>query len=118
MPSLEMQDLAYYLSLNSIDAYVTETSPGNFALGYVHDDTFIVRYIGRAEENLREELKTYIDSTYQHFKFSYAPSSEEAFAKECRLYHRFGGSKKLHNLTHPSRDNHLDWRCPVCSIYD
>lgn len=118
MPSLEMEDLAYYFSDTSIDQYVTEIRPGNFALGYVHDDVFIVRYIGRADENLRDELKLFIGNTYQRFKFSYALSSQEAFEKECNIYHRFGGSKKLHNLTHPSRGNHTDWKCPVCGIYD
>lgn len=117
MVSLEMDDLAYYFNDTSIDEYV-KACPGTFALGYVHDDIFVVRYIGRSEKNLQDDLKSYIGNTYQRFKFSYALSPQEAFEKECYIYHRFGGSKKLHNLTHPARGNHCDWKCPVCSIYD
>lgn len=119
MPTLEMEDLAYHFSDSSIDQYVTQTGPGNFALGYVHDDIFVVRYVGRSEEDLKTELKSHLcGSTYQRFKFSYACSPQEAFVKECHNYHSFGGSKKLHNLTHPARGNNLSWKCPICSIYD
>lgn len=118
MPSLEMEDLAYYFNDTSIDEYVTESRPGNYALGYVHDDIFIVRYVGRSEHDLKDELKSHIGSPYQRFKFSYSLTPQDAFEKECRVYHRFGGNKKLHNLTHPNRGSHFDWKCPVCSIYD
>lgn len=118
MLALDMENLAYCFSASSIEEYVTENRPGNFALGFVCDDVFIVRYIGRAEENLRDKLKSYLGDAYQYFKFSYALSSREAFEKECKIYHRFGGCKKLHNLIHPSRGNHMDWKCPVCNIYE
>jgi hypothetical protein len=35
--------------------------------------------------------------------YSYAPSAEEAFAKECRNYDDFGGSRRLDNAGPPAR---------------
>jgi hypothetical protein len=43
------------------------------------------------------------DSSYTRFAYSYAPSAEEAFAKEWRNYDEFGGSDGLDNATPPSR---------------
>lgn len=38
----------YELTTAKIDAVVTRTSPGNYALGYVNsENTFIVQYVGR-----------------------------------------------------------------------
>jgi hypothetical protein len=36
-----------------------------------------------------------VDSSYTHFAFSYAPSAEAAFAKECRNYDDFVGNAGL-----------------------
>jgi hypothetical protein len=44
-----------------------------------------------------------VDSSYTRFAYSYAPSAEEAFAKEWRNYDDFGGSDGLDNATPPSR---------------
>lgn len=44
-----------------------------------------------------------VDSSYTRFAYSYAPSAEEAFAKEWRNYDEFGGSVGLDNATPPSR---------------
>jgi hypothetical protein len=41
------------------------------------------------------------ESSYTHFAYSYAHSSEEAYAKECRNYDAFGGSHGLDNETQP-----------------
>jgi hypothetical protein len=42
-----------------------------------------------------------VDSRYTRFAYSYAPSAEAAFEKECRNYHDFGGSDALDNEVHP-----------------
>ena len=44
-----------------------------------------------------------VDSSYTRFAYSYAPSAEEAFAKEWRNYDDFGGSDGLDNAMPPSR---------------
>jgi hypothetical protein len=41
------------------------------------------------------------DDRYTHFAYSYAPSAEAAFAKECRNYDDFGGYGGLDNSAHP-----------------
>jgi hypothetical protein len=45
-----------------------------------------------------------VDSSYTRFAYSYAPSSEAAFEKECRNYHDFGGSDGLDNEGPPLTD--------------
>ena len=42
------------------------------------------------------------ESSYTHFAYSYAPSAEAAFEKECRNYDDFGGSGGLDNEAPPS----------------
>jgi len=44
------------------------------------------------------------DSGYTHFAYSYAPSAEAAFEKECRNYDDFGGSRELDNEAPPSHE--------------
>jgi len=44
--------------------------------------------------------------------FSYAESVKDAFEKECRDYHEFGGSDKLDNEEHPKCPDGMDWKCP------
>jgi hypothetical protein len=43
-----------------------------------------------------------LDSSYTHFAYSYAPSAEAAFEKECRNYADFGESGELDNEAPPS----------------
>ena len=44
-----------------------------------------------------------VDSSYTRFAYSYAPSAEAAFEKECRNYDDFGGSGELDNEIQPVR---------------
>jgi len=117
MPSLSMQG-PYSLDNESIDEYVTKTLPGNYALGTVNDYKFIVKYVGRSDTDVNARLKTWVGKNYTRFKFSYATSSKAAFAKECKNFHDFGGTKKLDNDIHPGRPEDSDWGCPVCGVYD
>jgi hypothetical protein len=139
--SLEMSG-SYPLTAEAIDDALTQKSPGNYALGYLDGDTFMVFYVGRSDSDLRHRLHEWVgapshcdllassslaawavpqrgrlplnvatqsrvgvevDSSYTRFAFSYAPSAEEAFAKEWRNYDDFGGSDGLDNATPPSR---------------
>ena len=42
-----------------------------------------------------------VDSSYTRFAYSYAPSAEAAFEKECQNYDDFGGSDGLDNAARP-----------------
>lgn len=42
------------------------------------------------------------DSSYTRFAYSYAPSAEAAFEKECRNYEEFGGMHELDNEAPPA----------------
>lgn len=104
---------------NTIDQEVSCTEPGNYALGYVNDEnTFIVRYVGRSDSDVNSRLKSHLNDpeSYSSFKFSYATSPKEAYEKECRNYHDFGGPEgKLNNEIHPDQPNYpKTWKCPVC----
>ena len=117
MASLDMQG-SYDFTSSEIDKIVTRMSPGNYALGYTGDNTFHVRYVGRSDSDVNQELKARLSSAYEKFKYSYATSPKAAFEKECRNYHDFGGSEKLDNKIHPSRPPKTDWKCPICNIFD
>ena len=51
---------AYALSHEAVDEALTRTSPGNYALGYMVDGTFMVSYVGRSDGDLREELHAWV----------------------------------------------------------
>jgi hypothetical protein len=52
MRSLEMSG-SYPLNDDAIDEMLPRTSPGNYALGYMDDMTFVVFYVGRSDSDLR-----------------------------------------------------------------
>ena len=51
------------------------------------------------------------DSSYTRFAYSYAPSAEAAFEKECQNYDDFGGSRALDNEAHPVRTSRSSDEC-------
>jgi len=111
----------YSLDGKTIDKVVTRTSAGNYALGWTNtsDTKFVVKYVGRADEDLNARLKQWANkSKYSQFKASYASSVKEAFEKECHNYHDFGSSEKLDNEIHPDRPKGKNYECPVCDIFD
>ena len=119
MASLNMEG-PYTLTREKVDEEVTKTSLGNYALGYVDDDTFYVCYVGRSDDDVNKRLKSWVGvkpSRYTHFEFSYATSPKVAFEKECKNYHDFGENKKLDNESHPQRPEGTNWKCPVCNIF-
>ena len=115
MPSLNMEG-PYDFDSETIDKEVTKTQAGNYALGKMKEDgrTFIVKYVGRSDSDVKKELKARLPGTkYKKFKYSYATSPKAAFEKECRNYHDFGGKEKLDNERHPDRPANTNWKCPV-----
>jgi hypothetical protein len=114
MPSLQMNG-PHLLNRATIDLVVKYRVPGNYALGWVSKKgLFIVRYVGRSDTDLNQELKARMNPTYMHFKYSYAASSRVAFEKECRNFHDFGGTIELENLVHPDRPDGTSLVCRVC----
>jgi hypothetical protein len=114
MPSLDMSGPFDFTSQET-DRHVEPKRIGNYALGNMKDDgtTFLVKYVGRSDTDLNVELKARLDKPYRKFKFSYAGSVREAFDKECRNYHDFGGKGSLDNEVHPARPPGANWPCPV-----
>ncbi|MCV0372409.1 MAG: hypothetical protein K5793_02515 [Nitrosarchaeum sp.] len=108
-------DGPFNFTKNGIENAVKENKKGNYALGRKGDDgTFFVSYIGRSDNDLRQELLVRLDThKHSHFKASYANSAEEAFKKECQNYHDFD-PEKLENEIHPDKPNGTLLKCPVC----
>lgn len=108
----------YRLCDLSINAHVTLTSAGAYALGMDKVDSFVISYVGRSDDDVNGRLHDWIGK-YSDFKFDYFDSPKAAFEKECHLWHDFGGSKGgLDNEKHPQRPAGSDWKCPVCTIFD
>jgi hypothetical protein len=59
MRLLEMNG-SYPLSNEAIDAALTRTSPGNYALGYMDDAMFVVYYVGRSDSDVRQRLQDWV----------------------------------------------------------
>jgi len=118
MASLNM-DGPYLLMPDKIDETITPKIPGNFALGYISETDFIVRYVGRAEEDLNALLKDWVfrKADCLFFKFSYSKTAQESFEKECVNWHDFEGSENLKNEKHPEPQPDKGWKCPRCGIY-
>lgn len=118
MATLEMKG-AYSLDEKTLEKILDDDKIGNYGLGYIdEEDSFIVEYVGRSDDNLKERLTKHIGS-YKKFKYSYANSIKEAFEKECKNYHDFNGTKgKLDNKIHPARPKGKEWECPRCTIFD
>lgn len=115
MVALDMTG-SFELTKENIDKIITKTSAGNYALGYREDNVFIVKYVGRADSNLKTRLNDHVNE-YSRFKFSYASSPKMAFEKECKNYHDFGESLHLDNKIHPDRPENSDWQCPYCENF-
>ena len=105
---------------SQIEKNVTKISAGNYALGRLEDDNFIVLYVGRSDSDLKNRLISWVgkNAKYKKFKYSYADSFKAAFEKECNNYHDFGGKAKLDNEVHPDRPENSGWKCPRCKIFD
>ncbi|WP_323947524.1 hypothetical protein [Aeromonas caviae] len=109
----------YELDSKTIDAVITRTGAGNYALGSENDKGGLtVEYVGRSDTDVNSRLKQHAaKGTYTHFKFGYATSPKAAFEKECQNFHDFGETS-LANKIHPDRPENASWKCPACEIYD
>jgi hypothetical protein len=104
----------YRLTFDAIDAAVTRSSPGVFALG--HSDAggrFCVNHVGRSDGDIKVRLRDFIGSD-SLFKYGYCPSSEVAFQRECEIFHDV---RPPRTLVHPGRPKGANWECPRCRIF-
>lgn len=105
------------LTVDTIQAVITQKSPGSFMLGTVDaDGVFTPRVVGRATMDVRQELELQarLHNEFNGFKFRYAASPKEAFDQQCTDFHECGECVGLENKKHPARPSHTDWLCPVC----
>jgi len=61
---------SYPLSEEGIDAAMTRTSPGNYALGYLDGDTFSVFYVGRSDADVRQRLHEWVGRPSQYDRYA------------------------------------------------
>ena len=107
----------YQLSIDHIRTVITERSPGSFVLGVIAEDgTFTPQVVGRATNDVRQELEyqAHLNTHHNGFRFRYAASPHEAFEQQCQAFHACGECEGLENKAHPARPSHTDWLCPVC----
>lgn len=100
------------LTPERLDGKLQADSPGVYALGFTVDGSFVIRRIGRSDEDLRAALRAHLEGPYEQFKFAYAVSPRDAFEKECHLFHGLAG---LDHPAHPSAPKGTDVICPGCA---
>lgn len=102
------------LTEKDIDKVVTGIGAGAYILTCERiNPGFIVNYVGRSDDDLNGRLKKWVGMKYTHFMYGFLPSAKDAFLKECRLFHDFGGIEKLDNKIHPDRPKNTNLTCPV-----
>ena len=117
MPTLDMKG-PFKFDLDTIKKSVVSDLPGNYALGYLRNGLFVVRYVGRADDQpVRDRIIQHLNDgieEYKYFKFSYDANQTNRFYKECKNYHDFGGNKNLLNKAHPDVPDGTNLKCPYC----
>lgn len=76
MGSLAMNG-SYPLTAEAIDERLTRKAPGNYALGHLDGDTFMVSYVGRSDSDLRHRLHEWVGAPSHCDR--YAPSGRAAW---------------------------------------
>ena len=101
------------MSKTDINEAVGQQSPGVYALDQSHDSgAFHISYVGRSDTDVNASLQERVGK-YKRFKFEYYPSAQEAYEKECTLYHDFNPPARI---AHPSRPMGTKWKCPRCNL--
>ena len=105
----------FLLTKYGIQREVPRQTAGAYALGNLrmHSDFEGAALLGRADSDLARDLARHI-GRYQTFLFVAADNAEEAFRRECEIYHRLNRP----DLKHPTRPHGSDWQCPICGRFD
>lgn len=95
--------------INSVDLYVTRTSPGVYILSR---DGRTAAYIGRSDTDVGSRIKQSAGEGYgySHFWLEYVTSPRDAYLKECEYYHKYNPPD---NTNHPAVPFGTNWRCPI-----
>lgn len=102
----------FRLTVDEIDAVIEAGTAGAFAIGHVdYRGRFVVQYVGRSDSDLRSQLRSKIGSE-PYFKHQCFATPQQAFEKECELFHSF---QPPGNFLHPERPSGTDWKCPSCT---
>ena len=113
------QQLVFQFQSDNIRIKIPDiVKKGNYRIGVIDGDWFIVKYVGRATDQALEDRllqhKNHTDDHYyddnHYFFFSSANSDEDAINQECIDFHSFGGDEVLDNKEHPSLPNNTN--CP------
>lgn len=103
--------LVFQFERNNIKIQIPDDiKKGNYRIGVIEDDWFIVKYVGRVtDQTLQERLlqhKNHTDAHYyddsHYFFYSAADSDNDAIKQECIDFHSFGEEEYLDNECHPS----------------
>jgi hypothetical protein len=68
MGSLEMSG-SYPLTSEAIETRLTRRAPGNYALGYLDGDTFVVFYVGRSDSDVKQRLQQWVGAQSEHDRY-------------------------------------------------
>jgi hypothetical protein len=104
-----------FLSLHSLTEHEIEVSvkskrPGVYILDRSIDPPFKFHYVGRSDNDLPGNLRTWVESGYRYFKFDYAFDAQDAFETQCRVYHE---NHPPDNDGHPQKPHGASYECPV-----
>ena len=109
----------YEFSKEKIDEIVNQNRYGNYALGELNNGIFIVKYVGRTDEQwLNERISQHLGEAsslkYTHFKYIYEDDPVKRYYLECKNYHDFGENNHLLNKIHPDKPKEMNVECPFC----
>jgi hypothetical protein len=76
---------SYPLSDEAIDDALTRTSPGNYALGYMDGDSFMVFYVGRSDSDVRRRLHEWVGMPSRYEKYASAAQASWAVHRRERV---------------------------------
>jgi predicted GIY-YIG superfamily endonuclease len=95
----------------AVRRHVREGWPGVYLLA---DSLDVPRYIGRSDSDVRKRLLQHADAgDYRFFSVEHYRSVEDAFYRECNLYHYY--RPQLDNEIHPAIPRNCGNGCPRCS---
>ncbi len=95
----------------TIKAAITESRPGVYVLVSEHSATGEFEYVGRADQAVNEKILAWMNS-FGWVYWAYADSAEDAYQKECRLYHQINPGA---NARHPKSPEGSALNCPECA---
>ena len=100
----------YMLRPLQVDMSIPCRVGGVYGLG---KDSRHIRFIGSAEHNLREAVKSHWNQ-YEFFWYQTALSPRDGYARVCQQYHKLLNNGGLDVAEHPAPPAGVSDKCPVC----